>query len=75
MKSENSPVAAVEPQVFPAAVPVTAKNGSPALVAGRGEDVDYAPVPPRRVVVVSVSYRIRGRGRPLPYPVEEQDGE
>jgi hypothetical protein len=75
MKSENSPVAAVDPQVLPPAVPVTARNGSPAKVQGQGEDVDYAPVPPRRAVIVSVCYRIRGRGRPLPYPVEAQDGE
>jgi len=73
MKSENSPVAAVEAQVFPAAVPVTAKNGS--LAKDQGDDVDYVPVPARKTVIVSVSYRIRGRGQPLPYPVAEEDGE
>jgi hypothetical protein len=75
MKSENSPVAAVEAQIFPPAVPVTANNRSLATEQGQGDDVDYAPVPARKAVIVSVAYRIRGRGQPLPYPLEEDDGE
>jgi hypothetical protein len=75
MKSENSPVAAVDPQVFPPAVPLTGKNGSLTTEQGQGEDADYAPVPARKAVIVSVAYRIRGRGQPLPYHLEEDDGE
>jgi hypothetical protein len=36
------------------------------------EDLNYAPVPPRRSFTVRVTCRMLGRGQPLPFPEDDE---
>ena len=39
------------------------------------EEIQYNPIPPRRVITVSVQYELQGGGQPLPYEIDEGASE
>jgi hypothetical protein len=63
---------------LPKADSMTDRNGvlpdQPAEDA-EAEEIQYNPIPPRRVITISVQYVLQGRGKPLPYELDEEVSE
>lgn len=63
---------------LPMAPAPTEPNGSLPEHPGEeveAEDIQYNPIPPRRVITVTVRYELQGRGLPLPYELDEDASE